>query len=259
MVPLLALMFFLTALVYAAVGFGGGSTYNALLVLHGTDYTLLPVIALLCNMVVVIGGVHMFHRHGHLSVSRLTPYLALSIPAAWLGGRMSMPETLFVGVLGLALVANSIAMAFEPKRPDETKRKMPLAPLQVDGRLAAVSIPIGFLAGLVGIGGGVFLTPLLYRLRWGTPKTIAAAASLFILLNSAAGLVGQLMKAPLAQIVEGLAPYFLLFPAVAIGGAAGSLLANRVLPDAIIRRLTALLLLYVGVRLLCRWAQIMTG
>ncbi|MEL7016046.1 MAG: sulfite exporter TauE/SafE family protein [Pseudomonadota bacterium] len=258
MVWLLALLFFVTALLYAAAGFGGGSTYNALLVVYGTDYTILPVIALICNIIVVAGGVVTFHRHGHLHAARLAPYLAASIPAAWLGGRLPVPEALFVGLLGLLLVANSLAMIVTRGVPDHTAATMPQTK-GFDIRLAAIAMAIGFLAGLVGIGGGIFLAPVLYRLNWGSPKAIAASASLFILMNSAAGLFGQLMKAPLADIMDGLSSYLYLFPAVALGGLSGSLLANRVLPDAIIRQLTALLLFCVGARLLWRWVQMMAA
>ena len=84
---LLAILFFITAAFYAAVGFGGGSTYNALLVLNGTDYRILPSIALGCNIIVVTGGVIRFWQAGHLRIARLVPFLAASVPAAWIGGR----------------------------------------------------------------------------------------------------------------------------------------------------------------------------
>ena len=85
--PVLALLFFVTAVLYAAVGFGGGSTYNALLVLADTDYRVLPSVALLCNLIVVVGGVWHYRRSRDLSLSFALPFVALSIPMAWLGGR----------------------------------------------------------------------------------------------------------------------------------------------------------------------------
>lgn len=100
----LGLLFFVTAAIYASVGFGGGSTYNALLVLHGTDYRILPGIALVCNILVVAGGVIRFHFARQLSVQRLLPFLITSVPAALLGGRIPLSETLFVGLLGGALL-----------------------------------------------------------------------------------------------------------------------------------------------------------
>ena len=243
----LGLLFFLTAAVYASVGFGGGSTYNALLVLHGTDYRILPGIALVCNILVVTGGVIRFHFARQLEIRRLLPFLVTSIPAAWLGGRLPISETLFVGLLGGALLISGLYLAFE--RSTEGK------PVRDGAGLAgivpyATGAAIGLLSGLVGIGGGIFLAPVLYFMGWGTPRQIAAASSLFILLNSVSGLVGQAMKLQEAAVLDLAAPYWPLLPLVFVGGQIGSWMASRKLPPHIVKRLTAILLLYVAVRLL---------
>jgi uncharacterized protein len=250
----LAALFFLTALIYAAVGFGGGSTYTALLVLYGADYRVLPAIALGCNILVVSGGAVHFIRAGHVSLRRLWPFLITSIPAAWLGGRISVSETLFVGLLGGALLVSGIYLGLQKAEPvsDQLAHDPPL-PIA-----ATAGIAIGALSGLVGVGGGIFLAPLLYFWKWGNPRRIAAACCIFILCNSLSGLTGQIMKLQETRLLAQAAPYWPLLPAVLIGGQFGSLLATRGLKSAWVMRLTAVLILYVAVRLIWRWAG-MTG
>ena len=111
---------------------------------------------------------------------------------------------------------------------------------------------IGFVSGMVGIGGGIFLAPVLLLTNWADSRRIAATASLFILVNSAAGLAGQLMKSGLEQGAAALTFYWPLFLAVLVGGQIGSVMATKALPEVWIRRLTALLILYVALRILLR-------
>lgn len=242
-------LFFIVALLYAAAGFGGGSTYNALLVLNDTDYRILPAIALACNIVVVSGGVWRFSREKLLNIKPLFPFLLASIPAAWIGGRLPVSETVFIGLLGGALLISGVRLLLQrdvvlgPK----DKRHIPhwLAGLTGGG--------IGLLSGLVGIGGGIFLAPVLYSLRWDTPRKIAAACSLFILANSVAGLSGQVMKLSDNEILSLALPYWPLLPAVFIGGHIGSWMAAKRFDPVILKRLTAGLILYVAARLIFRW------
>lgn len=250
--PVLFAAFLVTALLYASVGFGGGSTYNALLVMSGTDYRVLPAIALVCNVIVVSGGVWRFTRTGDLSLRRLMPFLAASVPAAWIGGRSPVSETLFIGLLGGALLLSGLHLAFQKRAETETLE--PVAQSR-NHRLFAAGIGgmIGLLSGMVGIGGGIFLAPALYFMRWGSPRQIAAASSLFILVNSLSGLAGQMMKLQDMALLSLAAPYWPLPIAVLIGGQAGSWLAGHKLDPDLIRRLTALLILYVAVRLIWRW------
>ena len=248
---LLAVLFFITALLYGSVGFGGGSTYNALLVLHGADYRLIPSIALICNLIVVAGGGWRFARAGHLKLRPLAPFIIASAPAAWIGGRMPVSETVFIGVLGLALLFSGLRLAVERHHPDAPHDSRPTPPAPA----LAIGAALGFLAGLTGIGGGIFLAPALYFLRWGGPHEIAAACSFFILVNSAFGLTGQLMKLGDLGELTALADYWLVFPAVLIGGQIGSRLGSTGLKPLTVKRLTAVLILYVAARLLYRWVQ----
>ena len=236
--------FFGTALLYASVGFGGGSTYNALLSLAGFDYRLLPIVSLCCNVVVVTGGTIRFARAGTLP---WRPALTLSLvaaPLAFLGGLTPIREATFLLLLGLSLIAAGLAL-FVPRAPDAQTR--PAAAAQWMGLAAA---PLGYLAGLVGIGGGIFLAPLLHLTRWAGPRQIAATASLFILINSLAGLTGQLVKNGPEYCADALTPALPLLVAVVLGGQLGSLLALRWLPERVIRWLTAALTIWAGSRLL---------
>jgi len=241
--------FMMTAILYASVGFGGGSTYSALLVMNGTDYRVLPSIALACNIIVVAGGVVRFAGAGHLSVRRMAPFIAASIPMAWAGGRIPISETLFTGLLGGALLLSGLHLAFEKSAPEAHElpvRRDVQRPL-TSGVLGGL---IGLVSGLVGIGGGIFLAPALYFMRWGTPRQIAAASSLFILVNSISGLAGQMAKLQDLALLSLTAPYWPLPVAVLVGGQIGSWFAVKKFSPELVRFATAGLVIYVGVRLI---------
>jgi len=248
---LLALAFFITALLYASVGFGGGSTYNALLVLGQADYRILPAIALLCNIIVVAGGVWRFGGAGHLRLRRIAPFVLTSVPLAWVGGRLAVSEELFVGLLGATLAAAGLRMIFQREHiATDPPSDQPV------WLAALIGAGLGFLSGLVGIGGGIFLAPILHFLRWDTAKAIAGACSFFILVNSLSGLAGQLMKLGDMQLINRLADYWMVFPAVLIGGQIGSRLGASGLSETLLRRITAALVLYVAARLLWQWSRL---
>lgn len=241
---LLALAFFVTALLYASVGFGGGSTYAALLALSGLDYRLLPLISLACNIVVVAGSSVRFAR------AQITPWrgalllVALAAPASFVGGLIPIGREAFLTLLGVSLVLTSLTMLIPiaEQRVGEPTRY---------ARWIPVAAPLlGFLAGLVGIGGGIFLAPLLHLTRWQGARAIAATASLFILVNSMFGLAGQLLKNGPGLFGQALGTALPLLIAVVIGGQIGGLFAARLLPPKWIRWLTAVLVLVVGARLL---------
>jgi len=250
---LLAILFLATAFAYAAVGFGGGSTYNALLVLSGMDYRVIPAIALSCNILVVAGGVYHYHAQGHLAWRQLLPYVVLSVPMAWLGGRVPVDERTFVGLLGLILLLSAVLMLAQGADRPPQSRRYALSDWQI-GLPAGAGI--GLLAGLVGIGGGIFLAPLLYLCSRVPPRRIAALASGFILVNSLSGLAGQLMKQGADAVGGPWLEAWPLFLAVVIGGQAGSRLGSSRLPENRVRQLTAVLVLYVGLRLLARWLEL---
>ena len=241
----LASLFLVTACLYASAGFGGGSTYTALLVLAGTEFHLIPLIALSCNIVVVMGGVWRFHKVGALRIKPLLPFLIGSIPAAWIGGRLPISETFFIGLLSVALLLAGLRLLFVklPERGNETRpTPMPLAVL--------IGTALGGLAGFVGIGGGIFLAPVLYGLKWGKPRQIAAACSFFILVNSVAGLFGQMLKFQDQNILDQIPTYIPLILAVFVGGQIGAWLSSKKLNPILLKRITACLILVAAVRLL---------
>ncbi|MBL4854923.1 MAG: sulfite exporter TauE/SafE family protein [Robiginitomaculum sp.] len=246
-VALLASLFFLTALLYASVGFGGGSTYTALLVLTGANYLIIPVISLVCNIIVVSGNSLSYLRAGLISWSRIWPFLILSIPMAWLGGIIPVSQTLFIGLLALALLFAGFSLLFRPtpKPNPELAGSLPLN--------AIIGGGLGLLSGIVGIGGGIFLAPILHRIGWGQAKEIAAVCSLFILVNSISGLSGQLIKLGGLEQLELTRPYWLLAPAVLLGGFIGNRMSLKFFSGDTVRKLTAVLVLFVAVRLVWKF------
>jgi len=240
--------FFATALLYASVGFGGGSTYNALLSLAGFDYRLLPIVSLCCNVVVVSGGTLRFARAGVTPWKRALVLALIAAPLAYLGGRTPIREETFLVLLGFSLVAAGLAL-FLPRQSDDPADPAPLA------RFMPLAVaPLGYLAGLVGIGGGIFLAPLLHLTRWANGKAIAATTSLFILINSLAGLYGQAVKNGAGVFGDALSGALPLLIAVVVGGQIGSAMALRFLSERTLRWLTAALTIWAGGKLL--WDQL---
>ena len=242
----LAAAFFVTAALYASVGFGGGSTYTALLTLGGVDYKILPAISLICNVIVVSGGAFRYVRAKQVDWPRVLPLVLISAPFAWLGGLTPIKQSTFTLILALALLAAGLLLLFQREylagdTPTRTKASL-------FDYLAGAGT--GYLAGLVGIGGGIFLAPILHLTRWGQPRAIAATACLFILINSLAGLGGQFMKLGTSGAAAALTPYWPLAITVLIGGQIGSSASLKLLSQTMVRRVTALLILYVAGQLL---------
>jgi uncharacterized membrane protein YfcA len=241
----LATAFFFTALLYSSVGFGGGSTYNALLALGLADISTVPVVALTCNILVVAIGSWRFVRGGYVEWRRFWPLAVLSVPAALIGGYLPVPAWLFVGLLAIALAVSGLLMLWQPLWRDEGR------PPAGEGRRGpdlASGAGLGLLAGITGIGGGIYLSPLLHLRRWGPAKEIAGTCAAFILVNSISGLVGQMLKSG-ERTFGSLQANWPLFPAVLAGGLLGSTLGTLKLSNNVLRILTALLILYVAVRL----------
>jgi uncharacterized protein len=241
----LAVAFFITALLYSSVGFGGGSTYNALLALSLADISTVPVVALACNILVVAVGSWRFVSSGHVEWDRFWPLAILSVPAALVGGYLPVPPWLFVGLLALALGVSGLLMLWQPLWRREADKARP----SNRGADVASGAALGLLAGITGIGGGIYLSPLLHLRRWANSRTIAGTCAAFILVNSISGLTGQLLKSGESQMVDVLHANWPLFPAVFLGGLIGSTLGSLKLNNDVLRILTAILVLYVAVRL----------
>ena len=241
---LLAPIFFIIALFYAIAGFGGGSTYLAILVLFAVPYESIPKIALLCNLIVAGGGFIYFYQHGFFSWARVLPFAIVSIPLAYLGGYIPINKEHFLLLLGITLAIASLRLFFIEHQSINANFIAKKMTWWVTTLIAAA---IGFLSGLVGIGGGIFLSPILYFLNWGSARQIAVAASFFILVNSAAGLLGQLTKSD-ANIT--LLQMSVLAIAVLCGGQIGSRLALAKFSPVGLQRVTAVLIFIVAARVL---------
>jgi len=241
---ILSILFFVTALLYASVGFGGGSTYLALLLIWEIPYYIFPVIALVCNIFVVSGNSFNYIKAGNLNLKLLLPYLIGSIPLAFIGGSLTIEKNLFELFLFLVLTFAGIMLLINFKsyddKKDETYKNIPIF----------ISIPIGgilgFVSGVVGIGGGIFLSPILFLIKAGKPKHIVTAASLFILINSISGVTGQLTK---NAVFNDLSNYWYLFLAVIIGGQIGNFLNLKIFPTRMLALVTSGLVLFVAIRM----------
>ena len=232
------------ALFYSSVGFGGGSSYLAALSISEIPYSYIPKIGLICNLLVVTSGSLIYYRKGFFNQKLIFPFVFTSVPMAFLGGLYPIKESTFVLILSFSLILSGLRLLFINETSDHHERLPSLK----------LSLPlgggIGLLSGLVGLGGGIFLSPILMNLKWGKPKEVAAAASFFIFLNSLAGLCGQFFKDPSLNALN----YWPLFLAVIFGGQIGSRVgsSNRV-PQVMVQRGTAVLILIISVRLLFRF------
>jgi uncharacterized membrane protein YfcA len=234
------LIFFVIALLYSSVGFGGGSSYIAFLLLFNVPYEMIPIIALSCNLVVVSGGAFHYIKNKQVEAKLILPFIVTSIPFAYLAGLIQIEKDTFKLVLGAFLLIAGIRMVVRIKR-DYSENKIP--PFWVSSLLGAF---LGFISGLVGIGGGIFLSPIMYNLKWGKPKQISALCCLFIFFNSIAGLAGQLQK---TNSFDSASSYWGLILAVFIGGQIGSHLGSNRLKPRYIEILTAVLVIVVALRI----------
>ncbi len=235
-------IFLIIANIYSIVGFGGGSSYIALLVLFDVPIYLIPIIALICNIIVVSGGTYRFSTQGHLSSKLVLPFIVTSIPLAYIGGRINVEPYYYQLVLATCLLIAGLNIMISLKKYSYQTNGSPNTMLAL-----TIGAIIGFISGLVGIGGGIFLSPILYFLNWANPKRIAAACSVFILLNSVSGLIGQYHK--LTQEFYMILNYWPLFVAVLLGGQLGSFLGAVKLKYKPIAISTGMLIIIVSVRL----------
>lgn len=240
---ILSFLFFLTATLYSSVGFGGGSTYLALLLIWDVPYLIFPVIALFCNIIVVSGNCFNYIKAGNVNFKILTPYLVSSVPLAFIGGSLSINKSFFEILLFLVLTLAGSLLLLKFKSFDEkieVYKKIPkIMSILIGGS-------IGFISGIVGIGGGIFLSPLLLLFRVDRAKNITTAASLFILINSISGLAGQFTKPSVINEVYSYWPLFLL---VLLGGQLGNFLNLKIFPARLLALVTAGLVIFVAIRM----------
>ena len=240
---ILSIFFFITAIFYSSVGFGGGSTYLALMLIWDIPYYIFPILALICNIIVVSGNSINYVRSGNLNLKLLTPYLIGSIPFAFFGASMTITKELFEILLFVILIIAGIFLLIESKSFNDDQIKINSIPKIISLLIGSI---IGFTSGIIGIGGGIFLSPILFLMKAGYPKQIATTASLFILINSIFGVAGQLTK---DIVFDEFLNFWPLFIAVLIGGQIGNFLNIKFLSGKTLAIITSLLVIFVAIRM----------
>ena len=240
---ILSILFFITAILYSSVGFGGGSTYLALMLIWDIPYYIFPIIALFCNIIVVSGNSINYIRSGNLNLKLLIPYLIGSIPFAFFGASISLEKNLFEILLFFILTTAGVFLFIESKSFNKNKPEIKKISNLLSILIGSV---IGFFSGIVGIGGGIFLSPILFLMKAGYPKQIATTASLFILINSIFGVAGQLTKDIVLNDFLNFWPLFLM---VFVGGQIGNYLNIKFISNKTLTLMTSLLVIFVATRM----------
>jgi uncharacterized membrane protein YfcA len=236
---LLGIVFFGTAVLYSSVGNAGASGYLAVMTLAGLAPEAMKSTALLLNILVALIATVRFYRAGHFSWALFWPFTVASVPCAFLGGALVLPGGLYQGLVGLVLVFAAYRLFWYADQPHAHPTGVP--------RLLALLLGagLGFISGLTGIGGGIFLSPLLLVMGWAEPRQSASVSAAFILVNSVAGFCGETMS------VHALPPAAPLWAgAVVVGGFIGAELGARQFAEVTLRRLLALILALAGLKLI---------
>jgi uncharacterized membrane protein YfcA len=240
---ILSILFLITAILYSSVGFGGGSTYLALLLIWDIPYYIFPILALICNVIVVSGNSFNYIRAGNHNIKLLIPFLIGSVPFAFLGGSLRIDKELFEIILFFVLSIAGLLLLINNKSYED--QKVLIRKINYFISLLIGSF-LGLISGVIGIGGGIFLSPILFLLRADKPKNIITTASLFILINSISGIFGQLTK---DNILGEIINYWPLFCAVLIGGLFGNFLNLKIFSNRSLAILTSLLVIFVAIRM----------
>ena len=240
---ILSILFFVTAILYASVGFGGGSTYLALLFIWGIPYYIFPIIALSCNIIVVSGNCFNYIRAGNLNLKLLIPYLLGSVPMAFIGGTLPVDKEIFEILLFFVLSIAGILLLINFRSYNDKENNDKKIPKLI---LILIGAILGFVSGIVGIGGGIFLSPILFLIRAARPKHIVTTASMFILINSVSGIIGQLTK---SYVLNDIKDYWILLLVVLIGSQIGNFLNLKIFSTRILTLVTSGLVLFVSIRM----------
>ena len=240
---ILPILFFITAILYSSVGFGGGSTYLALLLIWDIPYYIFPIIALFCNIIVVTGNSINYVRAGNYNFRLLLPFLFGSIPLAFFGGTLIINKEIFEILLFLVLSIAGIFLLINNKSYEDKNLVSKKLNLFISIFIGSI---LGLISGIIGIGGGIFLSPILFILKADNPKVIITTASLFILINSISGILGHLSK---ENVLNEIFLYWPLFLAVLIGGLFGNYLNLKVFSNRVLTIITSTLVIFVAIRM----------
>jgi uncharacterized membrane protein YfcA len=238
----LTLLIFVAALLYSTVGHGGASGYLAAMALYNLSPDVMKPTALVLNLFVAGVGTYRYTRAGCFAWNVFWPFAVLSIPFAFAGGTWKLPSHIYKITLGLVLLfaAWRLAMKQSAHAPHESRPiYLPLA--------LGIGAAIGLLSGLTGVGGGIFLSPLLLLAGWADMRKTAGVSSAFILVNSVAGLLGQVSRGGVHSLPQEILWWA---PAALVGGLIGAELGSRRLSPMLMRRLLAAVLVVAGFKML---------
>ncbi|CAN5595645.1 sulfite exporter TauE/SafE family protein [soil metagenome] len=235
---LIILAIFIVAVLYSSVGHGGASGYLAVMAFLAVAPEVTRPTALVLNLFVASIGTVQFYRAGYFSWRLFLPFAAGSIPAAFVGGMIHLPTDVYKIVLGGVLCLAAVRLAIHLKSDDEVKDPPIIACL-------LIGAVIGLLSGMVGVGGGIFLTPILLLMHWAETRVAAGVSVLFILVNSIAGLAGNIKQ--LTVLPDDV---WIWIGAAVVGGIVGSTLGSKKFDSVTLRRVLAVVLLFAGVKLI---------
>jgi len=240
LVAIVTVLIFSVAILYSAVGHGGASGYLAVMGLLGVAPAVMKPTALVLNILVAVVTSTKFYRAGHFSFRLFWPFALASVPFAFLGGALTLPGQWYKVAVGVVLLYSAVQMFFSSRAIAERASAQP--PLPVALGIGAV---IGLVSGLIGVGGGIFLSPILLLAGWAGVRETAAVSALFILVNSIAALLGHVTA------VAGLPSVLPVFAGVAVaGGWIGASYGSRRLPPTALRQALALVLVIAGFKLM---------
>ena len=248
-VLLLAILIFVIALLYSTVGHAGASGYIAAMALFGMAPVIMKPTALTLNIIVALIGTVRFYRAGFFSWRTFWPFAVASIPAAYLGGSLTLPVPVYKSIVGVVLIYSAVRLFWRSGSADN--KKTSLVPIWL---ALIVGAAIGLLSGLTGVGGGIFLSPVLLLMHWAETKETSGVSAAFILVNSIAGLLGQYPA--IANLPDHLVYWA---PAALIGGWIGTELGTRVLPVSNIRKWLSVVLVLAGLKLISEAILLLIG
>jgi len=235
----LALLFFIAALLYSSVGHAGASGYLAAMALVGLSPNVMKPTALAINILVAIIATMKFYRVQAFSWRIFFPLAITSVPCAYIGGVLSLPTHIYKPVIGIVLIYAAWYSFRTASKPAYDVKSVSVSILLLSGAV------LGFLSGLTGVGGGIFLSPLLLFFRWAEPKMISGIAAAFILVNSIAGFIGVMSKTP---VFPHALPLWTI--AAIIGGYIGAEYGSKRLGSPVIQKLLALVLVIAGIKMI---------
>jgi hypothetical protein len=236
----IAILMFIAAVLYSSVGHAGASGYLAVMALFNFAPEEMKPTALALNIIVACIGSYRFYKAGFFSWNLFWPFAVTSVPLAYLGGSMNLPVAIYKMIVGIVLVFAALRLVLSTiqTKPEDVHKPFVLT-------ATALGAGLGFVSGLTGVGGGIFLTPLLLLMKWSETKVAAGVSAVFILVNSISGIIGN--RQNLSLISDSIIP---LSAAVIAGGLIGTYLGTKKFDATGLRRVLAVVLIVAGVKLI---------